>query len=150
MKNKIGFLLFAFSTPPFFSFAQAQVDANLIPVVSSQTSGYDTFNAYVLKNSIKRKGNNSTFSLLLTGVSTSETTQNFDPTPVSSDNKIDEYDLDDGRIVLNVDMNCAAKKTVVKKILSIDNETGKFKEQINESTDQDFDMNTALHPIVCQ
>lgn len=150
MKNKIGFFLFVFSTLPLSSFAQTQVDANLIPVVSSQTSGYDTFNAYVLKNSIKRQAKNSTFNLLLTGVSTTESTQNFDPTPVSSDNKIEEYDLDEGRIILTVDMDCADKKSAVKKIISIDNKSGKLKEQINESTDQDIDMNKALHTIVCQ
>ncbi|EOZ8645493.1 hypothetical protein ACQWTT_001244 [Acinetobacter baumannii] len=150
MLNKIGVPLLFVSALTFTTLSQAQVDDNLITVKTSQSTGYENFNAFVLKNSIKHLSTNkSSFSLLLTGVSTPETTYNSDLTPVSIDNKVEEYNLSEGRIILKVDMNCSTKNSFVHKILSIDSKTGKIKEQKSESLEQDFEMNNALYNVVC-
>jgi hypothetical protein len=149
MKNKTGFSFAIIST--FFLSCLANADTNLIKITTSQTDGYDTFNAFILQNSIKKISSNSTnFKLLLTGVSTTETTNNYDSNPISDNDLIDEYDLDDSRIMLFANMNCKAKTTKVEKILSIDTETGKLKEQPNSANEQDLEMNKAIFDIVCK
>ena len=108
MKNKTGIYLTIISA--FLISNLANADSNLIQVTTTETIGYDTFNAFILQNSIKKKSPTSTnFKLLLTGVSTTETTNNDDSTPVSEDERIDEYDLEDSRIMLTVNMNCKTK-----------------------------------------
>lgn len=153
MKNYFLFSAFIVSTVLTSNITHAQQDKNLIPVATAETSGYDTFNAYVLQNSIKRPTSTSAvFSLLLTGVSTTEMQQNAEPIPVSNEDRIEEYDLDDSRVILTVNMNCKAKTSKVEKIMSLDPDTRKLKEQKNESTEQDQDknMNNALYKIVCK
>ena len=78
--------------------------------------------------------------------------QNVEPTPVPNEERIEEYDLNDSRVILTVNMNCKAKTTTVEKIMSIDPDTGNLKEQKNESTEQDQDknMNNALFKIICK
>lgn len=153
MKNYFRFSALIISTVLASNLAHAQQDKNLIPVATAETSGYDTFNAFVLQNSIKRPNpTTAVFSLLLTGVSTVEDKQNAEPIPVSSKDRIEEYDLDDSRVILTVNMNCKKKTSKVEKILSLDPDTGKLKEQKNDSIDQDQDknMNKALYDIVCK
>lgn len=147
---RISVFIFAISATTFS--AHAQQDPNLVPIATAETSGYDTFNAYVLKNSIKRPNSSTaSFSLLLTGVSTVETKQIEEPIPVSGEDRVEEYDLNDGRVILSVNMNCKKKTSTVVKVLSIDPQTGKLKEQIIDSPDeeQDRDMNKALYKVVC-
>ena len=149
MKNKTGFILTFFSALLISNLANA--DPNLIQVTTAETSGYETFSTFVLQNSIKKKSPSSTtFNLLLTGVSTTETSNNYDTTPVSDDERIDEYDLENSRIILSVNMNCKTKTTKVEKILSIDPESGKLKEQPNSENKQDVEMNNALYKIICK
>lgn len=149
MKNKTGIYLTIISA--FLISNLANADSNLIQVTTTETIGYDTFNAFILQNSIKKKSPTSTnFKLLLTGVSTTETTNNDDSTPVSEDERIDEYDLEDSRIMLTVNMNCKTKTTKVEKILSIDPKTGKLNEQPNSENEQDIEMNKALYKIICK
>lgn len=153
MKNYFRLSALIVSTILASNLTHAQQDKNLIPVATAETSGYDTFNAYVLKNSIKRPTSTSAvFKLLLTGVSTTEMQQNVEPTPVPNEERIEEYDLNDSRVILTVNMNCKTKTTTVEKIMSIDPDTGNLKEQKNESTDQDQDknMNNALYKIICK
>lgn len=151
--NYFRFSALIISTVLASNLTHAQQDKNLIPVATAETSGYDTFNAYVLQNSIKRPDSTSAvFSLLLTGVSTTETQQNIEPIPVPNEDRIEEYDLDDSRVILTVNMNCKAKTSKVEKILSLNPDTRKLKEQKNESTEQEQDknMNKALYNIVCK
>lgn len=153
MMNYFRFSALIISTVLASNLTHAQQDKNLIPVATAETSGYDTFNAYVLQNSIKRPDSTSAvFSLLLTGVSTTETQQNIEPIPVPNEDRIEEYDLDDSRVILTVNMNCKAKTSKVEKILSLNPDTRKLKEQKNESTEQEQDknMNKALYNIVCK
>lgn len=149
MNYKTAIPILLLTSSFLMSFAHA--DDNLIPVTTSESSGYESFNAYVLKNSIKRPDKNtSIFSVMLTGVSTIDTKQLDKPVPVSSEDRIEEYDLNDGRVILTVNMNCKKKTSKVQKILSLDPDTGKLKEQANDSDEQDKEMNKALHPIVCK
>lgn len=149
MKNKTSFSLIVLTSTLLLNFAHA--DDNLIPVATSDDSGYETFNTYVLKNSIKYPDKNSaTFSVMLTGVSTTDSKTLDQPIPVSDEDRVEEYDLNDGRVILSVNMNCKKKTSKVQKILSIDPNTGKLREQLSDSDEQDMDMNKALHPIVCK
>lgn len=153
MNNYFRFSALIISSIFASSFIHAQQDNNLIPVATAQTSGYDTFNAYVLQNSIKRPNpTSSVFKLLLTGVSTVDDKQNAEPIPISNEDRIEEYDMDDSRVILTVHMNCKNKTSKVEKILSIDPDTGKLTEQKNDSIeeDQDKNLNNALHKIVCK
>lgn len=153
MKNYFRFSALIISTIFVSNSIYAQQDKNLIPVATAETSGYNTFNAYVLQNSIKRPNPTSAvFSLLLTGVSTVDDKQNVEPIPVSSEDRIEEYDLLDSRVILTVNMNCKKKTSKVEKILSIDPDTGKLKEQKNDSFEKDQDkiLNNVLHNIVCK
>lgn len=153
MKNYFRFSALIVSTILTSNLTHAQQDKNLIPVATAETSGYDSFNAYVLQNSIKRPNSTSAvFSLLLTGVSTTEMQQNAEPIPVPNEDRIEEYDLNDSRVILTVNMNCKARTSKVEKIMSLDPDTRKLKEQKNESPEQDQDknMNNALYKIVCK
>ena len=153
MTNFFRFSALIVSTMLASNLTHAQQDKNLIPVATEETSGYDTFNAYVLQNSIKRPTSTSAvFKLLLTGVSTTEMQQNAEPTPVPKEDRIEEYDLKDSRVIFTVNMNCKAKTTTVEKIMSLDPNTGNLKEQKYESPEQDQDknMNNALHKIICK
>lgn len=152
MKNYLRFLVLFFLSFSNSTLSLAQQDQNLIPVATSETSGYESFNSYVLKNSIKHPTlSTAEFSLLLTGVSTYETQYTQEPIPVSNEERIEEYDLTDGRVIFTVNMNCQNKKSKVIKILSLDHLTGSLKEQVNNSNQQESDqvMNNALHRIVC-
>lgn len=149
MKNKTALPLLLLTSSLFTTLAHS--DDNLIPVTSTENSGYETFNAYVIKNSIKRPDKNtSNFSVMLTGVSTTDSKNPDKPIPVSNDDRIEEYDLENGRVILTVSMNCKKKTSKVQKILSLDPDTGKLKEQLSDSDEQDKEMNKALHPIVCK
>lgn len=151
MKKKTAFLLKLITPILLLQSTYAATDTNLIPLKSSQTDGYDTFHAFVLKNSIKNNENGEKkFSVLLTGVSTIDPLNNEDLTPISQEERIEEYDLENGRVILSVNMNCKSKQTIVEKILSIDPQTSKLKEQKNLENEQDTDMNNALYDIVCK
>lgn len=148
-KSLILSLCLAASLLPSLAVAENK-DENLIEIATANSEGYDSFNSYVLKNSIKKlKSGSTTFNLLLTGVSTTETTQNNDTTPIPMEEKLDEYDLDDSRVILNISMDCKTQKSKVEKILSIDPATGKLKENVNTETEDDPEMNKALSSVVC-
>ncbi|NNH77404.1 hypothetical protein HLH17_06915 [Acinetobacter sp. ANC 5380] len=131
--------------------ASIKDDPSLIPVSSEKNDVYEQFDIYVLKNSIKKENkDNVAFDLLITGVSTAKTTYADEQSdPISEDDKVDEYDMDQSSIIMKASMNCKTTHTSVRKILSIDPETRKVIEDTPEISEQDTEHNKLIKPIVC-
>ena len=131
--------------------ASPKDDPNLIPLSSEQTDVYEPFEIYVLKNTIKKETSNKTkFDLLVTGVSTAQTTFASEQSePISEDDKVEEYNMDQSNVIMKASMNCNTGETTIYKILSLDPETRKITETTPELSEQDHERNKLLKPIVC-